>query len=84
MLIARGDADLRACIGCNPSCIGRAHKGLSISCIRHRRVPKQHGRPYSDNRVQGGYFFTPAWRTPVYVAAVLCKADAVKNTASPD
>ena len=26
--------DIRACIGCNQSCIGRAHKGLSISCIQ--------------------------------------------------
>ena len=27
--------DIRACIGCNQSCIGRAHKGLPISCIQH-------------------------------------------------
>ncbi len=27
--------DIRACIGCNQACIGRAHKGLSISCIQH-------------------------------------------------
>ena len=26
--------DIRACIGCNQSCIGRAHKGLSVSCIQ--------------------------------------------------
>ncbi len=26
---------IRACIGCNQSCIGRAHKGLGISCIQH-------------------------------------------------
>ncbi|MGI9309926.1 MAG: FAD-dependent oxidoreductase [bacterium] len=25
---------IRACIGCNQSCIGRAHKGLGISCIQ--------------------------------------------------
>lgn len=25
---------IRACIGCNQSCIGRAHKGLAISCIQ--------------------------------------------------
>ena len=27
--------DIRACIGCNQACIGRAHKGLGISCIQH-------------------------------------------------
>ena len=27
--------DIRACIGCNQACIGRAHKGLSISCIQY-------------------------------------------------
>jgi 2,4-dienoyl-CoA reductase-like NADH-dependent reductase (Old Yellow Enzyme family) len=27
--------DIRACIGCNQSCIGRAHKGISISCIQY-------------------------------------------------
>ena len=27
--------DIRACIGCNQACIGRAHKGLAISCIQH-------------------------------------------------
>ena len=27
--------DIRACIGCNQACIGRAHKGLPISCIQH-------------------------------------------------
>ena len=27
--------DIRACIGCNQSCIGRAHKGLAISCIQN-------------------------------------------------
>ena len=26
--------DVRACIGCNQACIGRAHKGLAISCIQ--------------------------------------------------
>ncbi|MEM7429622.1 MAG: FAD-dependent oxidoreductase [Pseudomonadota bacterium] len=26
--------DIRACIGCNQACIGRAHKGLGISCIQ--------------------------------------------------
>ncbi|MGI9391695.1 MAG: FAD-dependent oxidoreductase [Boseongicola sp.] len=26
--------DIRACIGCNQSCIGRAHKDLGISCIQ--------------------------------------------------
>ncbi len=33
---ARGALDeIRACIGCNQSCIGRAHKGLPISCIQN-------------------------------------------------
>ena len=27
--------DIRTCIGCNQACIGRAHKGLGISCIQH-------------------------------------------------
>ncbi|MCP5085012.1 MAG: FAD-dependent oxidoreductase [Alphaproteobacteria bacterium] len=27
--------DIRACIGCNQACIGRAHKGLGISCIQY-------------------------------------------------
>ena len=47
--------DIRACIACNQSCIGRAHKGLPISCIQnpvsgrellHAKVPpaKQAGR----------------------------------------
>ncbi len=27
--------DIRACIACNQSCIGRAHKGLGISCIQN-------------------------------------------------
>ena len=26
--------DIRACIGCNQACIGRAHKGLGVSCIQ--------------------------------------------------
>ena len=31
-----GEPDsIRACIGCNQACIGRAHKGLPISCIQH-------------------------------------------------
>lgn len=31
-----GEAEaIRACIGCNQACIGRAHKGLGISCIQH-------------------------------------------------
>ena len=28
-------SDIRACIACNQSCIGRAHKGLPISCIQN-------------------------------------------------
>ena len=31
--LGRSD-DIRACIGCNQACIGRAHKGLSVSCIQ--------------------------------------------------
>ncbi len=32
----KGQADsIRACIACNQSCIGRAHKGLGISCIQN-------------------------------------------------
>ncbi len=27
--------DIRACIGCNQACIGRAHRGYGISCIQH-------------------------------------------------
>lgn len=27
--------DIRACIACNQSCIGRAHKGFGISCLQH-------------------------------------------------
>ncbi|MFT5111946.1 MAG: 2,4-dienoyl-CoA reductase-like NADH-dependent reductase (Old Yellow Enzyme family) [Parasphingorhabdus sp.] len=27
--------DIRACIACNQSCIGRAHRGLGISCIQN-------------------------------------------------
>ena len=27
--------DIRACIACNQSCIGRAHKGLAISCLQN-------------------------------------------------
>ncbi|MDA9009075.1 FAD-dependent oxidoreductase [Alphaproteobacteria bacterium] len=33
-LAGRAD-EIRACIGCNQACIGRAHKGLGISCIQH-------------------------------------------------
>ena len=27
--------EIRACIGCNQACIGRAHKAMPISCIQH-------------------------------------------------
>ena len=27
--------EIRACISCNQACIGRAHKGLGVSCIQH-------------------------------------------------
>ena len=27
--------DIRACIACNQSCIGRSHKGVGISCLQH-------------------------------------------------
>ena len=40
--------DIRACIGCNQSCIGRAHKGLSISCIQN----PQSGRELKFNGLQ--------------------------------
>lgn len=32
---AGGLDDIRACIGCNQACIGRAHKGLGVSCIQY-------------------------------------------------
>ena len=33
---AKGQFDeIRACIACNQSCIGRANKGIGISCIQH-------------------------------------------------
>ena len=32
---------IRACIGCNQSCIGRAHKGLGISCIQHPETGRE-------------------------------------------
>ena len=50
----RGDAEaIRACIGCNQACIGRAHRGLGISCIQHPEsgregefpAPARAGRP---------------------------------------
>ena len=39
---------IRACIGCNQSCIGRAHKGIGVSCIQHPVSGREH------------YFKTPA------------------------
>ena len=33
--------DIRACIGCNQSCIGRAHKGLGISCLQHPETGRE-------------------------------------------
>ena len=33
--------DIRACIACNQSCIGRAHKGLAISCIQNPRAGRE-------------------------------------------
>ena len=33
--------DIRACIACNQSCIGRAHRGLPISCIQHPRSGRE-------------------------------------------
>lgn len=32
---------IRACIGCNQSCIGRAHKGLGISCIQRPETGRE-------------------------------------------
>lgn len=34
-LLAGCSEEVRACIACNQSCIGRAHKGFGISCIQH-------------------------------------------------
>ncbi len=33
--------DIRACIGCNQSCIGRAHKDLGISCIQRPETGRE-------------------------------------------
>ena len=33
--------EIRACIGCNQSCIGRAHKGIGISCIQNPRSGRE-------------------------------------------
>lgn len=33
--------DIRACIGCNQSCIGRAHKGFGISCLQHPETGRE-------------------------------------------
>jgi 2,4-dienoyl-CoA reductase-like NADH-dependent reductase (Old Yellow Enzyme family)/thioredoxin reductase len=33
--------DIRACIACNQSCIGRAHKGLGISCLQHPETGRE-------------------------------------------
>ncbi|MEM7067431.1 MAG: FAD-dependent oxidoreductase [Pseudomonadota bacterium] len=33
--------DIRACIGCNQACIGRAHKGIGISCIQHPETGRE-------------------------------------------
>ncbi len=33
--------DIRACIGCNQSCIGRAHKGLGLSCLQHPETGRE-------------------------------------------
>ena len=33
---------IRACIGCNQACIGRAHKGLPISCIQFPESGREH------------------------------------------
>ncbi|MXZ81232.1 MAG: FAD-dependent oxidoreductase [Gammaproteobacteria bacterium] len=46
--------DIRVCIGCNQACIGRAHRGLPISCIqypesgRETERPDRHRAPASD------------------------------------
>ncbi|NNE79197.1 MAG: FAD-dependent oxidoreductase [Silicimonas sp.] len=37
-----GEIDaIRACIGCNQSCIGRAHKGFGISCIQRPETGRE-------------------------------------------
>lgn len=44
MVAKAGDGrldDIRACIGCNQACIGRAHKGLGISCIQHPETGRE-------------------------------------------
>lgn len=33
--------DIRACIGCNQACIGRFHRGYSISCIQHPETGRE-------------------------------------------
>ncbi|MDD9883578.1 MAG: FAD-dependent oxidoreductase [Gammaproteobacteria bacterium] len=33
--------DIRACIGCNQSCIGRAHRGLGVSCIQYPEAGRE-------------------------------------------
>lgn len=40
--------DIRACIACNQSCIGRAHKGLPISCLQN----PQSGRETTFNSIE--------------------------------
>lgn len=39
---AAGEADdIRACIGCNQSCIGRAHRGFGVSCIQYPEAGRE-------------------------------------------
>ena len=34
--------DIRACIGCNQACIGRAHKAVPVSCIQFPESGREH------------------------------------------
>lgn len=39
---AAGQTDhIRACIGCNQSCIGRAHRGFGVSCIQYPEAGRE-------------------------------------------
>ena len=53
--------DIRACIGCNQACIGRAHKGLGISCIQY----PESGRELEAARIEAA----PATRRVMVVGA---------------
>lgn len=55
----RGQVEaIRACIGCNQSCIGRAHKGLGISCLQN---------PVSGRELSLGQLQSPAGKKRVLI-----------------